>query len=664
MKHFYNKLKSFRTAIFWQRNPKAGAFFGALFAAAIPFVGAPVLLYAIFAAPIEGSAGLFFRELLEGEIEYKFYNTLYSILILALAYAAFLHLLYAIRLFRFSFAAPASKWKAAVLGALLSPAILPLCAAKQRDWNACAMAAASMISAAAMAFIMWQKFLIPPMTQELLLLVAMAFALAAMRRLKCERGNDCDRRENTSRLLAFSPVLLCAATLLALRMYIAYLENSVDEAAAELYKSAGFEMTFDDLIAAHTNGMPTESEPYAAIFSDENHLPSIPTPWDWHKNYASNYAANNAPPWDVSAEERAAFGEYFAKNAAAIALLDEVTLRPDARPAGACEEPDDMLSYWLLFKWATLYSKRISHAQIFAQSAAAARQIMADAQRMDNLALWIESPPLLINALYAAGIRNMRAARLCEALPGLPDDALLELRAKCRRDRAADPVKFYALAMLGETLYNIRMNDELIKQSKGQPNVFSTTSFILGEIPSFVGSPFSRFCNAWLLHEKLSLLRHSRAVFERANAPLREGETRFEHMRKSAEYDRLKFRTPICRVMRLSKASACAKIFGIAETQALLDAALAVELHRRKHGALPASLDELAPEFLDAAPASVFDAAPFAYDHGFIEEFLPMSEDFTPKLLYTFNGFRICGSTYDETSYRIRRLSVSVPLGE
>ena len=639
----------------------------------------------MFTEPLEGINGLLFRRVFENNFN-KYKSTAFSFFTIAhllalstLAYAAFLHLQYSIKLCRFSFNAAKSKkanlkTAAAVLGAavftimapiyalilgvLFSYAAVPVCAAKQRDWTAFALATASIIFAAAMAAAMHLRAAVSPATQELLLLASMSLALASMLRLKCGNDGGNDGGKNASRLLAFSPVLLCAAALLALRIYIAHLESRADEAAAELYKSAGFEITFDDLVAAHTNGIPMTSEPFASIFHGTNRLSSIPSPMDWRKDHASCNATSNLPPWKISDEERAAFDAYFASNAAAIELLDELTLRPDARPAGAYEKPDDLFSGTHLFTWGRLYSKRIAHAQ----GDGAAQRIIADARRMRNLALWTESQPRhLLNAAHAAAMRNMRFASLCAALPGLPDDALLELRAECRHDRV-EPEKIYALSMMHETLCNIRMNDEFIKQANGQPNAFPKNAPLFAEAPLLSGSPFSRFCIAWLLHEKITFLRHAQAIFERSSAPLQEGATRFGHMAKSAADDRLIFRTPIHFIFLPAKTSACASAFRLAENQALFDAAIAVELHRRKHGALPGTLAALVPEFLDAEPASIFDAEPFAYDRGFIEEFQPRSEPSASKLLYTFNGFRISGSTYDNNSSRIRRDSMSVPL--
>jgi type II secretory pathway pseudopilin PulG len=42
-------------------------------------------------------------------------------------------------------------------------------------------------------------------------------------------------------------------------------------------------------------------------------------------------------------------------------------------------------------------------------------------------------------------------------------------------------------------------------------------------------------------------------------------------------------------------------------------AAVAIERYRRKHGRLPATLDDLAPEFLSAVPADPFDGKPVRF---------------------------------------------------
>jgi hypothetical protein len=111
--------------------------------------------------------------------------------------------------------------------------------------------------------------------------------------------------------------------------------------------------------------------------------------------------------------------------------------------------------------------------------------------------------------------------------------------------------------------------------------------------------------------------------------------------------------------------AACAHVFSNFEKQALFDAALAVELHRRKHGAYPDTLAALAPEFLDAAPASIIDGAPFAYEHGdgLVETLHQRHKPWQKRETYVFDGFRIRGSTHkrDSDTQWTRQNSIPVP---
>ena len=621
----------FFKAIFWRGNPKAGAFFGALIVAAMLLALAALAPEMFYVREMYGSGGSSrFVECL------AYWNRFFPACILwfcaaALAYAALLHAMYSVALCRFSF--NASKMKSTVCGVLFSAAMLPVCALKQRDWPACALLAASAAAATAMALIVRMEALVPTSTQELLALAAMATALAAMRRVKC--GKD------ASRLLAFSPLLLAVVSLLALHACILRRNHRIEAETAELFKAAGIEVTFDDIFAASTNGVPMANE-------HDELLSSLP-----RAVYAPSRRDDAVPPWTISDEARAEFDAACATNAAAIALLDALALQREAHPVSASTNPCAILFPQNVATWNGFFSKRIAHAQ----GSDAAARIIEDARRIDNISHWTASPPIPMRTLLATGMRNGRASRLGAALPKLPDDFLLELRAELRSNRAAPEADCVAM-LVHATVYDNWELSGHIAQARGVPAAHSHGLF-------FNNSPLSRFNVAWFQREQLAILLYAQELVSLLNAPPPDAVTRFSRIMKPSAEEAFPLEISFASGAKSTKEIARAGIFSLVEYQRILDAAIAVELHRRKHGALPATLDALVPEFLDAAPISIFDAAPFTYEHGAIalrQSRLKSGQARDDACI--FNGFQICGSqyaTYTDGKKRNQCL-ISVPL--
>ena len=616
------KMERFLKIILWWDNPKGGAFFGVLLVVGLTLALMAVMPCAVYLHGIyhgENWIKSFIASLVGG-----FSASTLKLGAAVLAYAVFLHVHYSIRLCRFSF--KAYNVKSIVFGVLFSAVMVPVCAVKQRDWTAFALAVAALVAALAM--------------QELLALTALAMALGAMFRVKYKK--------DASRLLAVLPVLLAVAVLLGLHVYTGRLGRQIEADTAELFRAAGVEAaTFDDLVAAHTNGVSITEGRYAMLSPKTGVELNLPA--------SIRKSTDGMPPWVVSDEERVIFDAFCATNATVIALLDELTLQRDSRPAGAYENP-----YYIGFDmnflvWLNFYRKRIMHAQ----GDDAAQRIMEDAQRIDNIRHWNESLSVQIRALVSHALRAGRINCLEFMLSSLPYEFLLELRAECRENRVA-PEARCAEMIAHETVYSNWLLEEYEKQARGLPTTYSEDDL------SFRNNPFSRFNVAWLQREQIANLRDALTIVERLNAPLSDGETRFACMSKHVANSVSPFRLPFNYASHDFMVSACSTIFGGAEKQMLFDTAIAVELYRRKHGALPESLDALAPEFFDAAPVSVFDNAPFTYEHGLVEA---LQTPFVPdkrKRLYSFNGFRISGSIYrgNGNDKKMRQFSSDVPLEE
>ena len=633
-------MKRFLKTISWWKNPKGGAFFGVLLVVGVALAMATLMPMALRAMSLVLSHGISRVRAEYDFIGVELHPKILWACALVLAYAVFLHVLYSIRLCRFSF--NASKVKSAIFGVLFSAVMVPVCAVKQRNWIACAlMVAASIVTTVVMFIMRIGAEPTSPLTQELLSLAALAMALSAMFRVKFEK--------DVSRLLAFSPALLVVVSLLGLHVCTWRQSRQIEAETAKLFKLAGIEVTFDDMVAVYTNGVPRTDEPYATLFSKKNALPSIPS--------RINRRNADVPPWVASDEATEEFDAFCVTNAATIALLDEQTLRRDSRPAGAYEKPSDISFFMDFDRWNNFYGRRIAHAR----GDGAASQIMEDAQRMSNIIHWQESQPtLLIPSMILSNMRTMRIRRLEFALASLPNDFLLALRAECRESRI-EPETHYATMIAHETVSGNWEMEELRKQANGLPNMHSDI-----KRDSFGNRPLSRFNVAWFQREQIANLRDARTIIERLNAPLSDGETRFACVSKLVANGTPSFRVPLNATILQSRVSACAQIFGDLEEQMLFDAAIAVELYRRRYGALPESLDALVPEFLDATPVSVFDNAAFTYEHGLVETLQPAFLSSQKDRIYSFNGFKISGSKYKHGSddKRVRRKFAEAPLGE
>lgn len=96
------------------------------------------------------------------------------------------------------------------------------------------------------------------------------------------------------------------------------------------------------------------------------------------------------------------------------------------------------------------------------------------------------------------------------------------------------------------------------------------------------------------------------------------------------------------------------------EHRRLAAAAVAVERHRRCHGVLPASLEDLVPEFIGAVPVSLATGEPFTFEHGTVET----TGDDDPEKQNFINGFSIKGGMMITSPYTNKRQSaIHVPLG-
>ena len=314
-------------------------------------------------------------------------------------------------------------------------------------------------------------------------------------------------------------------------------------------------------------------------------------------------------------------------------------------------------------RWAHFYRTRIEHAR----GADAAARILENAQRIENMIHWKNSRAYSshFTELTAIAIQNAQAERMARVFPFLPDDALLDMRAKCRQylsaEAAAATEQSFLLIAGHDALIFLKISENLLAEL---PYVSNT---ILERKSLRINTPLENFFAAWIQYERLVYLRNIRMHIDALKAPSPDGETRFAYLRElDNEFgkDEFRIRLPLARMLVFFYTGIYMQSIGSCEYQALLDAAIAVELHRRKYGALPESLDALVPEFLDAVPVSVYDDAPFTYSHGLVEEAQGMFRRDSERLTYAFNGFHISGSIYERRigGIKMTQCFVSVPL--
>ena len=631
-------MKRFLKALFWWDNPKAGIFFGILLVMLVATVVLPVSLYCCFAAPADSLIGTIFQPHWTSYLRFFWW-----VIGLTAAYVVILSVLYSIRLYQFTF--NASTTSAALIGSLYCFVMIPVCAVKQRNWRAFALALANI----AISVVMWaairQGIRIPFLMCELVNLATLAMSLAVVYSVAY--------KTTVSRWLAVSPLLVSAATLLASHTHIWRLENRVEREKAQLIKSAGITMTFDDVIAVHTNGVPITEEPYAILYSQTNAFSYGDTSG---RGFGYGYGAG----WIITEDEETNFNDFCATAAAQIALMDELTLRRDYRPGYASRNLSDIQSppgFALFLDWTRFYAARIA----LTQGVDPMPQIVTDIQRMNNIIHWVESKPTLLCGLNTLYLHGLRTETLCRVLSRLPDDLLLAMQSECL-ERLPELDTQFRQMMRWDALSNMRMLEEFAKLINGLPNMVSD-----------VRKPSSRnrIHIAWILYERLHYQRAMREFFERLDAPLPTGKTRLDYLLE-CDHDDEEMRR--CRLpfsfAALFFSGNYALHLGAREQQTLLVTAIAVERYRRRHAALPESLDMLVPEFLDAVPVSVYDNAPLAYEHGLMEVPAPYSmwdddSDIEPPP-YTFNGFRISGSYYADRhgDEKTSRQTALVPLGK
>ena len=629
-------MKRFLKALFWWDNPKAGDFFGMLLVMLVATVVLPVSLYCCFAAPADGLIGASFQSHWTSYLRFFWW-----VIGLTVAYVVILFVLYSIRLYQFTF--NASMTSATLIGSLYFLVMIPVCAVKQRNWRAFALALAGIAIPVAMGIAIRQGIRIPFLMCELVNLATLAMSLAVVYSVAY--------KTTVSRWLAVSPLLVSAAALLASQTHIWRLENRVEREKAQLIKSAGITMTFDDVVAIHTNGVPITEEPYAALYSPTNAF-SHANIIEWHPTCSAD--------WIITEEEEADFNAFCTVAAAQIALMDELTLRRDYRPGYASRSLSDIQhppGFTMFRAWMRFYAARVA----LAQGADPMPRIVDDIQRMNNIIHWVESKPTLLCGLTTLDLHNLRTETLCRVLPRLPDDLLLAVQSECR-ERIPELDTQFRQMMRWDALSHLRYLEESTKQGMGLPNMISNDS---------KPSSRSRLIASWLLYERLHYQRAMREFFERLDAPLPTGKTRLDYLLERGHNDKEMRR---CRLpfafAALSFTDNYALHLGAREQQTLLATAIAVERYRRKHAALPESLDALVPEFLAAVPVSVYDNAPLAYEHGLMEVPVPYSmwdddSDIAPSP-YTFNGFRVSGSYYTDRhgDEKTSRQTALVPIGK
>ena len=617
-------LKRFIRAVFWWDNPKGGAFFGLLVLTLL--IPATILLAVNYPAKEET-----FRRCFE------------LAGCLAAGYALILSALYAVRLFRLTFGGSAVR--AVAVGLPLFPVMLPVCAAKRRDWPAFALTLAGVATCVAVC-VMRDRVLLQLPVFELAVLAALAMLLAAMRRVDC--GMD------TGRLLAFSPLLAGVAVTAALIAHCWHLERRVEAETTRTLGLTGIGGTYDDMVAAFTNGVPITAEPYAALYSEKTKFPEF--------NHAWRTKGDGSPPWMIPDDTRAEFGAYCISNATLVALLDEMTARRDYRPAYPPEDPHDSQSFSLVlsfYRMVEFYATRI----VFAQGVDAMPRIVEDMRRADNILSWLDACPTFTLETIAAVGNGMLNTALGYVLPRLPDEVLADRQAGCRRLLAASDART-RLMMRNEILtLHARFHPENLK------SLVDATSrwYPMSDWRRYMLGGLARYYRIGMCHILLANLHATDVYLECLSAPAPEGKTRLEVLQ---ERDTVEDASGIFGWVYLCPDDMYLRLLQREERATLLSTAIAVERYRRKYAALPEALDALVPEFLDAVPVSVYDGKPLAYEHGLVEvaphpDTPKLFKDWTP---YTYTGFRVSGSFYVPASGKAKwkqdSLRVPIPDGE
>lgn len=201
--------------------------------------------------------------------------------------------------------------------------------------------------------------------------------------------------------------------------------------------------------------------------------------------------------------------------------------------------------------------------------------------------------PLLLCQLVSASIHDAGARLVCELLPETDwsNEQLQQLISELQS------VDFHAG----------------VKTAYSGERVSGRTLFTN---PEMLGSEFA-------LHSQLSTKEDERFFLDVMTQYVNAAELPFPAMLDELEQtnddinDSMDDTHYLTLLSRIALPAGYAGASALAQAQVKTDAAaahLAIELYRRKHGAYPKSLAELAPEFLSAVPIDPFDGTPLKYE--------------------------------------------------
>ena len=336
---------------------------------------------------------------------------------------------------------------------------------------------------------------------------------------------------------------------------------------------------------------------------------------------------------------------YFAANyAEQTALLDEATGVAEYRPANVLPAtgswlPANNFNIDLCSSWAAFYRWKLGAAQ-FQGDASMMLDCLA---RMQTISSWLEASPAHLDWMAANTLRAMMLAGTATVLPQLPGDALPGLQRDITAYRDNLNPRLRRSLMNERVVFNLALEHLATRPGMASANMPGQARLLCW---------FPKWLSLWKNSERAVYLDNMREAFlflDKEGRITYGTAERYEEIRRPT-------RLPLTRALPLIK-DYCLKNY--ARVNEFANAALvgvAVERYRRTHGALPESLDALAPEFLERVPLSNINNRPLMYKSGEFE--VPTGGSARER--FNVDGYMVYGPVHNEETGASTSFTVAV----
>ena len=426
--------------------------------------------------------------------------------------------------------------------------------------------------------------------------------------------------KNKYPLWIWLPLVLMAVNAFWMNGKDAEFELRANLAEEQALETAGIPWTPRDALALYTNGVPMSAEPYATLTG---------TNVFWE---AGKFVPVSNFQWRFSRGYFYAFQEFAATNATLAALLDEASGVQNFRPANEMPAkgpwlPTGYFNTGLLASWAGWYRLKLGAADFQND----AHTMLDSLRRMKTICSWLEDSPAHLDWMAANTLRAMMLSGTAATLPKLPDELLPFLQYETLDFQDALDLRLRRTLMNERVVFSLALN-HLTTQSGMKSANMPFKSRLLCRLP--------RMASMWKNCERVAYYEDMKEAFLFLN---KEGRIttgtaeRYEETRRET-------RLPLARSMPLIKEYTFTNFARVNEFNNAAMIGIAVERYRRARGALPESLGELAPDFLEDIPLSSVNNEPLAYISGEFE--FPVATRAAAR--YLVDGYMVRGPVHDE----------------